>query len=187
MREVVASGAIGEVVQVLAQKSYPWADWRPADENIDGGLAMQVGVYIARFVEQVAGQKISSMDIRETKLGNEVPGSDCRRAVSFLMTLENGGLASGVSNYLNALSAEVWGYEILRIFGTDGIVESDSSVAGARLIKNGEAPQLLDCSAPSGDYFDMFIVALQDGFVMPMTLEQELNPTRWVIKAKGNK
>ena len=184
IRDVVASGAIGDVVQVFAQKSYPWADWRPADENIDGGLATQVGVYLTRFVEHVAGQKIASIALQETRLGNDVPGSECRRAMSFMMTLENGGVASGIGNYLNALSNEIWGYEILRIFGTDGILESSSAGPSARLIRNGETPVPLDLAEPSGDYFDMFVAALQGGPSMPLSIESELNPTRWVIRAK---
>lgn len=184
MRELVASGAIGDVVQVFAQKSYPWADWRPANENIDGGLAMQVGVYLTRFVEHVAGQKIASIALQETRLGNDAPGSECRRAMSFMMTLENGGVASGIGNYLNALSKEVWGYEILRIFGTGGIIESSSAGPGTRLIRNGGTPEPLDLSEPSGDYLDMFVASLQGGPAMPLSIESELNPTRWVIRAK---
>ncbi len=185
LREVVASSAIGEVVQVLAQKSYPWYPDRPADEDIDGGLSRQVGVYTGRFVEHVAGVKIASMAVEETQLGNDVPGSACRRAASFVMALENGGVASAVCNYLNALKAKLWGYEILRIFGTDGIVESSSEGPCARLIPNGGEPQPLDLSAPSGNYFDMFVASLQDGNRMPMTIEEELSPTRWVIRGKA--
>ena len=50
VREVVASGVLGDILQVFAQKSYPWADWRPKTEAIDGGLSTQVGVYVTRFV-----------------------------------------------------------------------------------------------------------------------------------------
>ncbi len=184
MRAVVASGAIGEVVQVLAQKSYPWADWRPADENIDGGLALQVGVYIARFVEHIACVKIASMQSEETRLGNDVPGSECRRAVSFMMTLKNGGVASGVANYLNALKKQLWGYEVLRIFGTKGLVESQPEAGAVRLVLDGGEPEILVPSNLPGDYFDMFVSALQGGEPMPLSIEDELSPTRWVIRVK---
>jgi len=184
MREVVQSGAIGEVVQVLAQKSYPWYPERPADENIDGGLARQVGVYIGRFVEHVAGVKIASIGLEETRLGNDAPGSECRRAASFLMTLDNGGVASGICNYLNALKARIWGYETLQIFGTNGIVESSSEGPVARIILDGEEPEMLDLSEPPSDYFDMFIASIRGGNEMPIGIEEELSPTRWVIRAK---
>ena len=184
MREVIASGAIGEVVQVLAQKSYPWYAERPADENIDGGLALQVGVYIARFVEHIAGVPIASMRSEETCLGNDAPGSECRRAVSFMMTLENGGVATGVANYLNALKKKLWGYEILRIFGSQGLIESQPETGRVRLVRDGAEPEILDPSGLPGDYFDMFVAALQGGDPMPLAMEEELSPTRWVLRAK---
>ena len=184
MRKVVQSGVIGEVVQVLAQKSYPWHDARPGDERVDGGLAMQVGVYAARFVEHIAGVEIASIRLAETCLGNPHPGSACRRAAAFLMTLANGGVANGICNYLNPMCQRVWGYEALRIFGTQGMVESYPEGPRARLTLVGEEPRDLDISAPSLDYFDLFAEALTVGAPMPLTMDRELRPTRWVIRAK---
>jgi len=183
MRDCIRSGAIGEVVQVFVQKSYPWADWRPKDEAIDGGLATQVGIYPLRFIEQVAGLKATSVEIRETRLGNDHSDSDCRRAVSMLMTLENGGVASAICNYLNPSSHIVWGYDILRVFGTAGIVESNLLDGTARLLKPSAAPELLDISAPAPFILDLVIDSLLDGTPMPISLTEELSPSRWVVRA----
>jgi predicted dehydrogenase len=183
MRDCIRSGAIGEVVQVFVQKSYPWADWRPKDQAIDGGLAKQVGIYPLRFIEQVAGLKTTSVEIRETRLGNNHAGSDCRRAVSMLMTLENGGVASAICNYLNPAGHIVWGYEILRVFGTAGIVESNSLNGTARLLNSGAAPEALDISIIAPSSLDMMIDSLLDGTPMPISLTDELSPTRSVVRA----
>jgi predicted dehydrogenase len=185
MRDCIRSGAIGEVVQVFIQKSYPWAEWRPKDEAIDGGLATQVGIYPLRFLEQVAGHKATSMEIRETQVGNDHLGSDCHRAVSMLITLENGGVASAICNYLNPSSHIAWGYEILRVFGTAGIVESDLLEGTARLLKPGAAPEPLDFSAGAPSNLDLLIDSLLDGTPMSMSLSDELSPTRWVVRAKS--
>ena len=184
MRRLIQSGTIGTVVQVFGQKCYPWADWRPHDEAIDGGLSTQVGVYLARFVEHVACQKIASMEIAETKLGNPVPGSECRMAISASFRLENGGLATGICNYLNPIKERCWGYEILRAFGTEGILESNADGAQARLLRNGQPVQPLDLSEPTQDWFDIYIRSLRDGTPMPLSLEEELSPTRWAVRAK---
>jgi predicted dehydrogenase len=184
MKAEIQSGTIGTVVQVLAQKSYPWAAWRPADEALDGGLALQVGIYVARFVEQVASVRIASMELAETTLGNTLPGSECRRAASFLMRLENGGLASGLANYLNPMQERCWGYEILRIFGTQGVVESNAEGARARIIPLGGAPRDLVMSGDTTTCFDLFVDNLLGGKPMPLSLEDELSPTRWVVRAK---
>ena len=184
MRRLILEGAIGEVIQISAQKCYPWGDWRPGDEDIDGGLGTQVGVYIARFVEHIAGQKIASMDILETKFGNPSPASDCRIAVSMQMRLENGGVASGTCNYLNPMKERTWGYEIVRVFGKGGIIESNSDGNQARLLRTGEPPLDLVLSQPTEDYFDLFIRKLREGTPMPISLVEELNPTRWVIRTR---
>lgn len=184
MRDCIRSGAIGEVVQVFIQKSYPWGDWRPKDEDIDGGLAKQVGVYPLRFLEQVAGLKVISLDIRETRLGNDHTGSDCRRAVSMLMALENGGVASAICNYLNPSSHIAWGYEILRVFGTAGIVESNLFDGTARLLQHNAAPEPLDTSAPAVLSLDLMIDSLLDGTPSCMSLTDELSPSRWIIRQR---
>lgn len=100
MRDIVAQGVIGEVVQVFAQKSYPYHDGRLQDENIDGGLIEQAGIHAIRFIEHVAGQKIVNVSAAETSLGNPGKGG-LQMAASIAMELENGGVASVIANYLN--------------------------------------------------------------------------------------
>ena len=187
LREVVASGVLGEIIQIYAQKSYPWSDWRPRDERIDGGLITQVGVYCTRFVEHVAGMSIRTLAARETLLGNDVPGSDCRRAVSFLMTLENGGVASAIANYCGPRQPDWpnWGYETLRIFGANGFVESIDYGRIGTLARIGHPAAPLDFTAPHPDFFAQMLEEIRTGEPrIPVTLEQELSPTRWVVRAR---
>jgi len=187
LREIVQSGKIGEVMQVYSQKSYPWFEGRPQDENIDGGLALQVGVYNTRFVEHITGVRIKSIKSSETKLGNEF-GGECRRAASFLMELENGGLCSGVANYgcPGAPGWDHWGYETVRIWGTKGFVEAIDNGKIGRLVVNDEELQELDFSTPAKDYLNSFIEEIITGQkVIDFDLEEEISPTRWVIRAKS--
>ena len=185
MKRQIQAGTIGTVVQVVAQKCYPWADWRPQDEAVDGGLSTQVGVYIARFTEHIACLKITSLDMIETRLGNPKVTSDCRMAVSMILGTESGAVVSGSCNYLNPMKERCWGYEILRVFGTKGIIESCTDGKVARLILNGQSPQDLDLSVPTVDFFDVYLKSLQEGEPMPLSLEEELRPTRWVVRAKS--
>ncbi len=189
IREIVASGILGEVVQVLSQKSYPWNKERPHDEREDGGLALQVGIYNARFAEHVAGLKIASLEMRETTLGNgQDEGEGCRRAVSMLMEFENGAVGSAIANYCCPAppSWSRWGYENLRIFGTKGWVESIDQGRTGHLALEGQPLQELDFSAPGRDWLEMFLEEIQSGeSVIPFSLEEELSPTRWVLRAKA--
>ena len=139
MREVVASGRIGEVIQVYGQKSYPWFADRPHDEDIDGGLLRQAGIYLYRFVEHIAGVRVEATQAYESTIGNQGDDSECRRAASVIMRLDNGGVASGVANYGTPAPPrwDRWGYETVRIFGEDGFVESINHGEIVRVVTSG--------------------------------------------------
>lgn len=184
MREQVDAGQVGEVVQVFVQKSYPWTDWRPTDEAIDGGLAYQVGIYGARFAEFVAGMRISAISLRESRVGNNRLNSDCRRAVELSMSFENGALGTLIANYCNPISAQLWGYELYRIFGTGGVIDYDPSVDSLCLLREGEVFGLPVPQEETDDLFDCLLRHLRQGTPMPITLDDALNPTRWVLRAK---
>jgi predicted dehydrogenase len=183
LRELVASGTIGTVVQVLAQKSYPYVDNRPQDEDVDGGLLLQVGIHAARFVEHVAGVKIADIDAVETRLGNPKPGN-LRMAAAMSIRLENGGVASIISNYLNPRSFPSWGNETLRIFGTKGFVEAVDGGTRTRLVLGEKDCGQIDIKEKSLDYFDMYIDSLLGKKEMPLSLEDELHPLRMLIRCR---
>lgn len=122
---LVSRGEIGQVVQIFAQKSYPMATWRPQEEGIDGGLILQNAIYCLRFVEQVAGQKVISISALETGFGNPLPEGELKMACTLQMELASGGLATAIANYLNPTTTQVWGNEELRIFGTEGLVQTN--------------------------------------------------------------
>ena len=185
MGELVRQGVIGTVVQVFAQKSYPYHDARPQDEEIDGGLIGQNAIHAMRFVEHVAGVKAVSVQAIETGLGNPKPGQ-LRIASGLLLRLANGGVASIIANYLNPKAFGSWGNEHLRIFGTLGLVESVDGGRRTRLVLNDKDCGPLDTSQPGLDFFDCYLQALlgkKDR--MPLSLEDELHPTRMVIRAKA--
>jgi predicted dehydrogenase len=184
MRDVVQSGVLGEIVQVFAQKSYPYHDRRPQDEDVDAGLTAQAGVHALRMVEHVAGQHIAEIQAWETSLANPVPGGGLRMASSLMMRLENGGLASAVVNYLNPKGMGRWGNDHLRIFGTQGFVESTDGGDRTRLVVGDKDLGPLDTTAPTPDYVDRYLDALSGGAPMPLAPEEEVHPTRMTIHAR---
>lgn len=187
LRKIVSSGKLGTIIQIFAQKSYPWGDWRPKDEKIDGGLAMQAGIYICRFIEHVAQIKIKLVSMKETSLCNHGNDSDCKRAASFIFELENNALACGIANYCCPSTSDWgrWGYEILRIFGSNGFIECLNNGESAKIAINGEGVKNIDISEDH-NYLDMFIdEILLSKKIIPLSIEDELSPTRWVIRTKN--
>ena len=185
MRRIVAEGRIGEVVQVIAEKSYPYHDDRPQDEEVDGGLIGQNAIHAVRLVEHAAGVRISSIQATETALGNPVSGGGLQMAASLICNLENGGVASIAANYLNPRGTKIWGDESLRILGTRGMIESTRGGAQTRLVVESEDCGPLSLDEPSIDYFDLYLKTLSGHGPMPLTMEEELSATRWVIRAKA--
>lgn len=185
MRHLVEAGRIGQVVQVVAEKSYPYYEDRPQDEAIDGGLIMQNAIHALRFVEHVAGAQISFVQAAETTAGNPVVGGGLRMAASIICGLAGGGLASISANYLNPRGTKTWGNETLRILGTLGMVESTQGGPQTRLVIGSEDCGTLPAEGPSPDYLNLYLKNLSGQERMPLSLEEELSPTRWAIRAKA--
>ena len=187
MRSVVADGSIGEVVQVYAQKSYPWHQGRPQDEAIDGGLLRQAGIYLYRFVEHIAGIPVVRTDAWETTLGNHGPDSECRRAVSVMMRLENGGIASGIANYCAPPPEDwgQWGYETLRIYGTAGFVESINHGEVLRLVTTGGGIRNFTPGTGAPGFTERVLLHVAGRRAPDLGIEEELHPTRMVNQAKA--
>ena len=184
MREIVSAGRIGTVVQVVCEKSYPMHDGRPQDEEIDGGLIGQNAIHAVRMVEHVAGVRVRTVEAMETGLGNPALGGGLRTAACLMMALENGGVASAAANYLNPSGTGVWGDELLRIHGTLGLVESLRGGRETRLVSGETDHGAIDVTGPGVDYLEALLGTIRGEREMPLTLEEELSPTRWVIRAK---
>jgi len=184
MREVVRSGILGGIVQVIAEKSYPYFNGRAQDEDLDGGQIMQNGIHALRFVEHVAGTPIASVQAVETLVGNPVQGGGLHMAASMVLTLKNGGVASIANNYLNPRGTGIWGCESLKILGREGIVESRAGGAWTRLVVGDKDLGPLDTTSPGIPWLDAVFGSLLGRAKMPLTLEEELSPTRWAIRAK---
>ena len=64
------------------------------------------------------------------------------------------------------------------------MVESNADGARVRVIPLGGAPRDLVLSGDTTTCFDLFVDNLLGGKPMPLSLEDELSPTRWVVRAK---
>jgi predicted dehydrogenase len=185
MREIVQAGTLGEVIQVLVQKSYPLHHNRPQDEDVDGGLILQVGVHALRFVEFTAGVPVTEIWAVDTQLGNPGEG-ELRVAASMMARLANGGVAGIICNYLNPPGFGMHGNEMVRIFGTEGFLESTDGGTRTHLVLNDGDRGPLQIDEPGKRYLDLVLASLSDPKAMPLTLEEELHPTRILIRARAD-
>ncbi|RMD73939.1 MAG: hypothetical protein D6820_17750 [Lentisphaerae bacterium] len=129
--------------------------------------------------------KISDVECMESRLGNPVADGGLRMASSMMAALENGGLASVVCNYLKPRAFSPWGNECLRIFGTEGMLEAVDGGTRTRLILHDKDLGELDIREPSIPYHDLFFDEILGHGEFPISLEDELHPTRMLIRAKA--
>ena len=185
MRKLVREGAVGDVIQVLVQKSYKYGQARPHDEAIDGGMFLQAGIHAARMIEHVGGARIKTITGWETTFGSPEKG-DGKIAGAAQIGLENGGIATIIINYLNpGIASQPHGNETLRVFGTKGFIESVDGGARTRLVTAKGAVEPLDpVGSGAGDYFDFVAAHLISAIAMPLTLDEELHPLRMLLRAK---
>ena len=98
--------------------------------------------------------------------------------------LGNGGVFSAVVNYLNPTGFGLWGNEMVRIFGTQGMLESVDGGTRTRLVVGDKDLGAINTSDAVPDWLGCVIAHVADGKAMPFDLENELHPTRMVLKAK---
>ena len=182
MRELVRSGAIGDVVQIHAQKSYPWHDRRPVDDGVDGGLVAWVGVHGFRWIEHIGGSRVKEvLAAAKTPFGAPA-GRGTTMAAACLLALENGGVATLTTNYLNPRKFGAWGNEALRIFGAGGMAEITDGGARSRWFDaDGDRGPIPPVETP--DYFARLMRFFRHGEPMPFSLEEDLHPTRVALRA----
>lgn len=184
IKDVIASGRIGEVIQVFAQKSYPFktSAGRPQDDDTDGGLIRWIGVHAVRFIEHTTGLKIKDIDAVQTRFGNPVKDGNLKMAASLSFSLENGAVGSIIANYLNQNTFPTWGNEHLRVWGNKGFIETTDGLSKTRLV-TADYDGPVESKFSSIDYFDFFIDEILFGKAFPISLEDELHPLRVVIRA----
>ena len=186
MREIIKTGVLGEIVNVYAQKSYPYHERRPQDDITDGGLIRWIGIHATRFIEHTTGLKIDKIYAVETSHGNPVKGGNLCMASSLMMTLENGAVGAMNLNYLNQKTFEEWGNEHLRVWGTDGFIETTDGCTKTRLVLKDKDMGSIELKHEDVNYFEFVLDKIIDNKDMPISLEDELHPLRAVLRAKEN-
>lgn len=184
-RKIVRSGKLGHIVQVYVQKSYPMnPHTRPQDETTDGGLVRQAGIHAIRFLEHITGIEVKDVKVCQTHLGNIYPDKGLYTASSWMMTLENGGVASACVNYLNPKGFGKWGNESIRIFGTEGMLEiTDGGKHTHFYTQESDEGEIDTKNSDCPEFFSLIAQHITEGTPLPMSEEEELHPLRVVIRA----
>ncbi|MFH1007166.1 MAG: Gfo/Idh/MocA family oxidoreductase [Candidatus Latescibacterota bacterium] len=184
MKEIVDSGQIGSVVQVCAQKSYPYHDERPQDRGVDGGLITQAGIHAISFIRWVTGLDFLTVSAFDTSVGNPGKGR-LQMAAAMSFSLNNGAVGVVNCNYLNPQKFGWWGDDRLRVYGTEGMVESFRGGTRVRLATHQQEHREMPVPEEiPGAHLAAFIDLLTTETPMRVSAADSLVETEVVIAAQ---
>ena len=128
MRRIVESGAIGEVLQMDAQKSYQLGA-RPAWQKhaaTYGSTILWIAIHSIDLMLWVSGRRFTEAASLQSHVGFPEAG-DMQNVTATLFRLDNGGSATVHMDYLRPATASGHGDDRLRVSGSRGIVEYQES------------------------------------------------------------
>jgi predicted dehydrogenase len=185
MRKLVRDGALGEIVQIFAMKSYPYNDSRPQDRRIDGGIIEQAGIHAISFIRAVTGLDAVEVFAQDTGTGNPKKG-ELQMGATICMRMSNGALATVLCNYCQPKDALGYhGNDQLRIHGTKGMIELvDGFNRRTLALVDGDSATEFEDGVIDVDYPQDIINCILDGTPTFLSQEDSFKNTEIVIRAQ---
>jgi predicted dehydrogenase len=169
MRRLAREGALGEIIQIEAQKSYKYEgqdEWKKRKATFGGSLPW-IGVDLIDLMRWSSGREFTEVFAMHTRMGLPELG-EMETSASCLFRLDNGGQAVLRLDYLRTSGAPTHGDDRLRIAGNAGIAEYQMS-AGLTLQRKGQKPTVVTELPPEGAVFLDFLSSLYLGKTATLT------------------
>jgi predicted dehydrogenase len=185
VRQAVRAGAIGEPTMSFSQKTYKWGKARPEfyrSRATFPGLAPWVGIHAFDWLHWILGDVFTEVQGREgTTVHPDFPA--CASQAAFVLTMQNGGVASLTLDYLRPAAAPTHGDERLRIAGTEGLIETALVERKVTLCTARDPSRTLPLT-PQTDIFTQLAGSLRGEMPPPLTLHEACRITEIAIKAQ---
>jgi predicted dehydrogenase len=153
VRELIQSGAIGEVCQVATQKSYQWgerADWLKSRSRL-GGIIPYIGIHSLDTVRWVTG--LDFTHVTAVQASGLLPSlGETEHQASILARLTNGASVASRLDYLRPKSAPTHSDDRLRVAGTKGVIEVNEGDDAVKLITQEKTALI-----PFGETENLFV------------------------------
>ena len=184
MRRIVASGVIGEVAQVDAQKSYklgPRPDWMRTHATY-GGTIPYIGIHMVDLIRYTTGREITEAFSMQNRVGRPEMG-DMENTTATVFRLNNGAVSVLHMDYLRPEIATTHGDDRLRIAGTKGVLEFQEN-AGLSLITTTQPQHAIAPLPPDRSLFADFLDSVYNGTRPNLTLEDIYRSNEIVLAAR---
>jgi predicted dehydrogenase len=162
LKQIVDAGTIGEVLQMAGQKSYRLgnrAEWFRKTSTYGGSITW-VGIHNLDLMKWISRRDFVDVAGFETKKGRDV--GDMEIATASVLRMDNGGMATLRIDYLRPETAESHEDDRIRLAGTKGIVEYQSST-GVTLMTADAKPRVITELPEKGSLFIDYLEATYNG------------------------
>ena len=158
LKEIVASGTIGEVGQISAQKSYKAgnrAGWfrEPATY---GSTILWIGIHMFDLMRWCSGREFTEAFSYHGQVGAGPGIGRMENTTTTILRMDNGGSASLHMDYYRTETAATHGDDRLRIAGSKGVVEY-TAATGVTLLEEGKKLLVVSPLPEPGQIFVDFL------------------------------
>ncbi|MBC7237506.1 MAG: Gfo/Idh/MocA family oxidoreductase [Chloroflexi bacterium] len=182
---LVREGAIGEPLQITAQKSYRWGAQRPtwyADRSTYGSTMTWVGIHAFDYARWVSGLDYTEVFAYHANLAHpERPG--CQDVATVMASLSNGGSAVFNLDYLRPAAAPTHGDDRLRIAGSEGVLEVCDTGTRLQVTTASEHIPSWPLEHTERSLMTDLVRALEDGAQPLVSAEEAFAITEFAIRA----
>jgi predicted dehydrogenase len=157
LRDIVRSGALGQVAQISAQKSYKTGGreaWYTRRETY-GSTILWIGIHMIDLMRFTSGREFTQASSFMGHVGFPELGAMENTTVT-AFRLDNRGTATLHMDYYRPETAATHGDDRLRLAGTDGVAEYMAST-GLTLMTKTSKPAVIDKLPPRGSVFVDFL------------------------------
>ena len=183
LRQIVASGEIGEVAQIAGQKSYRQGDpgWKDRAESFSG-IIPWVGIHMLDLMRWTSGREFVEAASFQSRIAHPEIGVR-ENTAAVLMRLDNGGVATLRMDYLRPNTASTHADDRLRLAGTKGVAEYQPATGVTVMSANGELRPVKSLP-PEKSLFLEFLKHLYHGAPEPITRADIFRVNEIVLKAR---
>lgn len=184
MQRIIASGRIGEVAQVDAQKSYqlgPRPEWMRHRESY-GGTIPYIGIHMVDLIRYTTGREITEAFSMQNRIGYPDMG-DMENTTGTVFRLDNGAVSVLHMDYLRPAAAGSHGDDRLRVAGTKGVLEFQEH-SGLRLTTGDQKEQAVEPLPADRSLFVDFLDSVYNGKPAGLSLQDIYRANEIVLAAR---
>jgi predicted dehydrogenase len=184
MHRMIAEGAIGEVAQIDAQKSYKLgerAEWMRHRDTF-GGTIPYIGVHMVDLMRFTTGRELTQAFSMQNRIGHP-DMQDMENTTATVFRLDNGGVSVLHMDYLRPETAPTHGDDRLRVAGTKGVIEFQET-GGLTLVTDREKLHTVTPLPENRNLFVDFLDAVYNGKPAGLPLEDIYRVNEIVLGAR---